>query len=81
MRQAWLLGALRVQLRGGHGLARGTDGEASLASLAGVNQLARFRSLVELARNGDPRALAAIDRMAHFLGSGLSLSSRRSRRR
>jgi predicted NBD/HSP70 family sugar kinase len=51
---------------------RGTDGEAAIASLAGGDQLARFRSLVELARNGDPRALAAIDRMAHFLGSGLS---------
>jgi len=52
--------------------SRGTDGEATLASLAGADGLARFRSLVELARNGDPRALAAIDRMAHFLGSGLS---------
>ena len=52
--------------------ARGSEGEATLASLAGVDQLARFRSLVELARNGDARALAAIDRMAHFLGSGLS---------
>ena len=52
--------------------SRGTEGEEALASLAGVDGLARFRSLVELARNGDPRALAAIDRMAHFLGSGLS---------
>jgi predicted NBD/HSP70 family sugar kinase len=37
------------------------------ASTGGALPLAR-----ELARNGDPRALAAIDRMAHFLGSGLA---------
>jgi predicted NBD/HSP70 family sugar kinase len=40
--------------------------------LAGGDTHARFRSLVELARKGDARALAAVDRMAHFLGSGLS---------
>jgi predicted NBD/HSP70 family sugar kinase len=52
--------------------ARTPEGEAALAELAGGDQLARFRALVELARGGDPKALAAIDRMAHFLGSGLS---------
>jgi predicted NBD/HSP70 family sugar kinase len=48
------------------------SGDATLTELAGDDEAAKFRSLVELARNGDPRAVAAIDRMAHFLGSGLS---------
>src|SRR4029453_5538823 len=47
-------------------------GDATLTELAGEDGGARFRSLADLARKGDPRAVAAIDRMAHFLGSGLS---------
>jgi predicted NBD/HSP70 family sugar kinase len=51
---------------------RSPEGEAALAHLAPGDQLGRFRALVELARAGDPKALAAIDRMSHFLGSGLA---------
>jgi predicted NBD/HSP70 family sugar kinase len=46
--------------------------DGTLAELAGEDGAARFRSLVALARTGEPRALASIDRMAHFLGVGLS---------
>jgi predicted NBD/HSP70 family sugar kinase len=52
--------------------ARSAGGDEALAALAGDDQQSRFRSLLELARSGDARALAALDRMAHFLGSGLS---------
>jgi transcriptional regulator of PTS gene len=47
-------------------------GDGPLTDLAGEDGEARFRSLVALARKGEPRALASIDRMAHFLGVGLS---------
>ena len=50
----------------------GRRGDGTLTELAGEDGEARFRSLVALARNGEPRALASIDRMAHFLGAGLS---------
>jgi predicted NBD/HSP70 family sugar kinase len=50
----------------------GRRGDGALTELAGEDGEARFRSLVALARKGEPRALASIDRMAHFLGAGLS---------
>ena len=50
----------------------GRRGDGTLTALAGEDGEARFRSLVALARKGDPRALASIDRMAHFLGVGLA---------
>jgi predicted NBD/HSP70 family sugar kinase len=55
-----------------HEYGRAAEGDASFTPLAAADSLAQFRSLVELARAGDARALAAIDRMAHFLGSGLA---------
>jgi predicted NBD/HSP70 family sugar kinase len=47
-------------------------GDGPLTDLAGEDGEARFRSLVARARKGEPRALASVDRMAHFLGAGLS---------
>jgi predicted NBD/HSP70 family sugar kinase len=48
------------------------SGDDQLSELAGDDGVARFRSLADLARRGDARAVAAVDRMAHFLGSGLA---------
>ncbi len=59
--------------------SRGTDGEAAIASLAGVDQLARFRSLVELAKQrrsarlGRDRSHGALPRIGpvvHHHGAG-----------
>ena len=50
----------------------GRRGDGTVTELAGEDGEARFRSLVALARKGEPRALASIDRMAHFLGAGLA---------
>jgi predicted NBD/HSP70 family sugar kinase len=55
-----------------HEYARAAEGDATFQPLAAADSLAQFRALVELARTGDARALGAIDRMAHFLGSGLA---------
>jgi predicted NBD/HSP70 family sugar kinase len=48
------------------------SGDGTLPELAGEDGAARFRALADLARHGDARAVAAVDRMAHFLGSGLA---------
>ena len=47
-------------------------GNGALIELIGEDGDARFRSLGALARQGEPLALASIERMAHFLGVGLS---------
>jgi len=52
--------------------ARAADGDVLVMPPAAADSLEQFRALVELARKGDARALAAIDRMGHFLGSGLA---------
>ena len=72
VRQARLLGALRLQFGRGDGLLarhrrRGVAGVAGRRRPAGAVPLAR-----RARPQRRPRALAAIDRMAHFLGSGLS---------
>ena len=70
MREARVLGALCLELRGGRALR--VAAPASARAVAAAPAPVRFEDLVALADAGDRRAGAALDRMGRYLGDGLA---------
>lgn len=59
--------------RNGKSRLNGKNGKHLLNGKSSSNGAITFEDLLELAEQGDLQALAALDRMAHYLGSGIAM--------